>query len=187
MSGWIKLNGTAIGPELIERWALDYLGRYASSAENLRRVLLHRVRRRTHDNADAVRQAALLIDAVIEGHRRSGLLDDRSYAAQRAQALSRCGESLAGIRARLIAKGVPAALAAEALSDLRAGVTDPDLAAACALARRRRLGAYRVTVGDPARELAVFARAGFGRRVAEAVLACRDVEAIEELARAGFD
>jgi hypothetical protein len=34
-----------IGSELLERWALGYLGRYASSAENLRRVLTRRTRR----------------------------------------------------------------------------------------------------------------------------------------------
>ena len=40
---------------------------------------------------------------------------------------------------------------------------------------------------DHARELAAFARAGFSRRVAEAVLACADVEALEALARDGVD
>lgn len=177
------MNETAIGPELIDRWALDYLGRYASSAENLRRVLL---RRRAPDDPDAMQQMQPLIDAAIERHRRSGLLDAAAYAALRTAALYRRGESLAGIRTRLIAKGVPAALAAEALSALWTGGADPDLAAACALARRRRLGPYRIAPGDHARELAVFARAGFARKVAEAVLACRDIETIEALARNGI-
>lgn len=179
------MNETAIGADQIDRWALDYLGRYASSAEDLRRVLLRRIRRRARDDPDAVQQMRPLIDAVIERHRRSGLLDDAAYATQRAAMLYRRGASLVGIRARLIAKGVPAALAAEALSTLRTGAADPDLAGACALARRRRLGPYRITPGDHARELAVFARAGFARQVAEAVLACRDIEAIEALARDG--
>ena len=38
------MNGREIGPELLERWALGYLGRYASSTENLRRVLKKRTR-----------------------------------------------------------------------------------------------------------------------------------------------
>ena len=59
----------------------------------------------------------------------------------------------------------------------------PDLAAACAFARRRRLGPFRRAAADHARELGTFARAGFSRRVAEAVLACPDVAAIEALAR----
>jgi regulatory protein len=181
------VDDTEIGSEVIERWALDYLGRYASSAQNLRRVLLRRIRRRVRDDPDAVRRAALLVDSLIERQRRSGLLDDAAYANQRAAALCHRGFSLAGIRAHLVAKGVSAALAAEALKTLRAGDTDPDLVAACALARRRRLGPYRTAAGDHARELAVFARAGFARQVAEAVLACHDLEAIEALARAGID
>src|SRR5271168_1589729 len=50
---------------LLERWALAYLGRFASSAENLRRVLLRRVRRRSPASA-AVREAAKQIDALVE-------------------------------------------------------------------------------------------------------------------------
>jgi regulatory protein len=183
---WTKVGETELGCELIERWALDYLGRYATSAEHLRRVLQRRIRRRVHEDPDAIRRAAPLIDAVIERQRCFGLLDDRSYAIQRAQALNYRGLSLAGIRARLIAKGISAVLAAEVLSTLQEGAADPELAAACALARRRRLGPYRTHGGDHACELAVFARAGFPRRVAEAVLACRDIEAIEALARDGL-
>jgi regulatory protein len=73
------------------------------------------------------------------------------------------------------------------VSGLRADAPDPDLAAACAFARRRRLGPFRRAAADHARELGAFARAGFSRRVAEAVLACADLEAVEELARNGLD
>jgi hypothetical protein len=38
-----------------------------------------------------------------------------------------------------------------------------------------------VQEGDHRRELAIFARAGFARREAEAVLACADPDAIEAL------
>ena len=175
------MNDGEISNELLERWALAYLGSYASSAENLRRVLLRRVRRR--DGSEATRQAAPLIDAIVEHHRRSGLLDDAVYAAQRTESLHRRGQALARIRAQLVAKGVDGAIATEALSALRAHAADPDLASACVFARRRRLGPYRNGDIDPGRELAAFGRAGFSRRVAEAVLACGDIEAVEALAR----
>jgi regulatory protein len=173
-----------IEPELLERWALHYLGRYASSAENLRRVLKRRVRRHSPEAAQAT---ATLIDELVTRYREAGLLDDAAYAAGRVQSLHRRGESLRAIRARLAAKGVAAGDIADALSDLRAAV-DPDLAAACAFARRRRLGPYRRTAAaDHTRELSAFARAGFSRRVAEAVLACADIEAAEALTREGLD
>ena len=169
-----------IGSDLLESWALHYLGRYASSAENLRRVLTRRVRRRA---PEAVPAAGALIDALVARYRESGLLDDAAYAAAWMQSLHRRGESMRAMRARLAAKGVPAADVADAISGLRAAVPDPDLVAACAFARRRRLGPFRRAAADHARELGAFARAGFSRRVAEAVLACADLAALEALAR----
>jgi len=180
-------NEVEIGPELLEGWALAYLGRFASSAENLRRVLLRRARRRGLPVPEASEQTATLVDALVERYRGSGLLDDVAYAAARVQSLHRRGESAARIRARLAEKGVERSLATAAVQSLRAETDDPDLAAACAFARRRRLGPYRRAAADPARELGAFARAGFPRRVAERVLACADVEAVEALARAEPD
>ena len=177
------MSDREIGPELLERWALGYLGRYASSAENLRRVLIRRARRHS---PEALPQARAQIDAIVMRYRESGLLNDSTYAAARVESLHRRGDSLKAIRARLAAKGVPAALAADAISGLRDKATDPDLAAACAFARRRRLGPFRRGMADRRRELAVFARAGFSRRIAEAVLACGDIEAVEALARDGL-
>lgn len=177
------MDRSEIELELLERWALQYLGRYASSAENLRRVLTRRLRRHSPEAA----QAAALIDTLITRYREAGLLDDAAYATGRVQSLNRRGESLQGVRARLAAKGVAATDVADAISALRAAAPDPDLAAACAFARRRRLGPYRGSAADHARELGAFARAGFSRRVAEAVLACADIEAVEALARDGLD
>ncbi len=180
------MSDSALSAELIDGWALSYLARYASSAENLRRVLLRRVRRRCHAEPDTVRAASPIIDDVVVRHCRSGLIDDADYAAQRAASLLRHGDPPARIRARLIAKGVAGALASEAVTALAAQAGDADLAAACAFARRRRLGPYRTRSADQARELAAFARAGFGRRVAEAVLTCEDIAAVEALARDGL-
>ena len=135
-----KVEDCEIGSDLLDRWALHYLGRYASSAENLRRVLTRRVRRRA---PEAVPAAAELIDALVLRYRESGLLDDAAYAAARVQSLHRRGESMRTMRARLAAKGVPAADVADAVSGLRAVAPDPDLGAACAFARRRRLGPFR--------------------------------------------
>jgi regulatory protein len=168
-----------IDPDLLERWAFDYLARYASSAENLRRVLMRRVRRRA---PDAVPVAAPLIEALLMRFSESGLLDDVAYAVARAEALHRRGESLRAMRARLSAKGVQSSVVEEVVSALISTSPEPDLAAACAFARRRRLGPFRRSAADHTRELRAFARAGFSRRIAKAVLACADVAAVEALA-----
>jgi regulatory protein len=177
---------TTIDNSLIEEWALSYLGRYASAAENLRQLLRRRVRRRIGGDAEAAAEAFRLVDALIARYAAAGLLDDVAYAAGRARRGIAQGRSLRRIAVGLAAKGVGPADAAAALAALRDGDGDPELAAACAFARRRRLGPFRTAssqgpVADRQRELAAFARAGFSRRTAEAVLACHDEDAIGAL------
>jgi len=182
---------------LLEKWALAYLERYASSAENLRRVLQRRVWRRARadgaaDGArdgEAVRASGALIDALVARYRITGLINDAAYAAGRARSGLARGRSMRRIAAGLAAKGVGAEDAAAAVAALGKDGADPEFAAACAYARRRRLGPFRRApfeegegaAGDRQRELAAFARAGFGRHAAEAVLACADPAAVAVL------
>jgi regulatory protein len=159
----------------LEAAAQSYLARYAASAEALRRVLLRKAERaaRARDDVDAD-ACASWIDDIVERYRRSGLLDDAAYAAMKARAIGRRGGSARRIRGTLAQKGVDpehveAALAARAEE---AG-GDPELAAARALARRRRLGPWRpeaVRAENRPRDLASLARAGFSFDVAKAVV-----------------
>lgn len=158
----------------LEEWALSYLGRYASTAENLRLVLRRRVRRRLRDDDEGAAAARTLIDELVTRYCAAKLVDDAGYAAGRVRRDVARGRSLRRIAAGLAAKGVGASDAAAAIATLHDDAADPDLAAACAFARRRRFGPFRTGEADRQRELAAFARAGFSRRVAEAVLACAD-------------
>ena len=108
------------------------------------------------------------------------------FAATRAQSLSRAGKSRRGIAAHLAARGVAASVAQPALPD------DPDveLAAAIALARRRRVGPFGATPLDPvqrARALGSFARAGFSQDMALRALGMdrADAEAVLHRLRQG--
>jgi regulatory protein len=177
----------AVDAALIERWALAYVGRFASTAENLRRVLRRRVQRRLPEDRSAQQAAGVAIDALVARYRASGLVDDAAYAAGRARSRLRRGQSLRTIRAGLVAKGVAGEDANVAIAALRNEGGDPDLAAACAFARRRRLGPYRRAAADSGKELAAFARAGFSRAVATAVLDCATPEEAEALARGDLD
>jgi regulatory protein len=174
-----------INRELLERWAVFYLARFASSAENLRRVLLRRVRRRAPLDREAAARARALIDGLVADYEEKGLVDDRAYAQGRARSLLRRGASPSATLMKLRAKGVAPEIAKGALGALEAesGELDLDLAAALAFARRRRLGPYRRAEGERTKELAAFARAGFARSVAEAVLACKDADEAEALSR----
>ncbi len=160
--------------------ALDYLGHYASSSANLRRVLLRRLAR-----APEPRLEAAAADRVVARIVASGLLDDRAYAAQYAASLHRRGVSSHGIRARLADKGVEPDHTAAALAELGSPRVR-DIAAACALVRRRRLGPYRAAAARAQhreRDLGVLARAGFSLDVARVVVTAADADALDRLAQ----
>jgi regulatory protein len=152
----------------LERAALHYLERYASSAENLRRVLTRKVRRRLAPGEPVTEEMAAMVAEVIERVIRSGLVDDRSYADMKVNALMRRGTSTRAIRTKLMAKGVPGETVASALD-----ANEPDdLALARRYAERKRLGPWRREPTPELREkdLAALCRAGFSFRIAAAVL-----------------
>src|SRR6185369_1066919 len=98
------------------------------------------VRRRLGGSEDREGVLAIdaLIDALIVRYRASGLLDDAAYAAGRARRDLARGRSLPRIAAGLAAKGVARDDAAAAIAMLGEDTGNPNLAAACAFARRRR-------------------------------------------------
>jgi regulatory protein len=167
-------------PETLERAALRHLERYATSVENLRRVLERRVLKaaRIHDtDPDA---AARAIDDILTRLTRAGLLDDANYAEMRVRGLHRRGASIRGIRHRLRQKGVADDVIEAALGQLDTNVGDPDRAAAIAFARRRRLGPWRKVRDDTrrTRDLAALGRQGFSYEIARWIC---DAETPEEL------
>lgn len=157
-----------VTPASLERAALHYLERYASTAENLRRVLARKARRRLGEGGSLDQGIEAAIAEVVARVVRSGLVDDRSFAEAKTSALLRRGASTRAIRMRLKDKGVPDEAAAAAL----AAQAPDDLALARRHAERKRLGPYRPRP-DPAlreRDLAALCRAGFPYRIAAAVL-----------------
>lgn len=178
----------------LENAALYYLGRFATSSGNLRRVLMRKVARSTRngDEADAQVQAqtgARLVEDLIARYLKSGLLNDRAYAEQRAANLQRRGTSRFSIAGKLAQKGVAAELVSGAIESLEeAGASE--IAAACAWVRRRRLGPYRAAEKRAEfrqKDLASLARAGFRLDLARRVLKAPDIEALERLARGEDD
>ncbi|MGH6975906.1 MAG: regulatory protein RecX [Stellaceae bacterium] len=176
-----------ITAERLENIALHYLGRYASSSGNLRRVLMRRVQRAAAAHGDDTANGAHLVDALIARFQRSGLIDDRVYATQKAASLQRRGASRFGIRGKLRQKGVETDLIEDAMATLdEDGSGAGELAAACALIRRRRLGPYRAAGQRAAmrqKDLATLARAGFGLDVARRALAAPDRATLEAWGR----
>ena len=178
-------------PERLEKAALAYLERYASSAENLRRVLMRRLQRsaRLHgpDGTVGAEQVAALVDRYV----RAGLVDDRLYARSRATSLWRAGNGQRAIALKLRAKGVSGADVSHALAALgdEAGEADADLIAAIRHARRRRLGPFGN--GGPERrqrDIAALARRGFPPDLASLIVGAENEAALaDRLTDRGID
>lgn len=168
--------------------ALHYLERYASSAAHLRRILLAKVERSARAHGTDAQAGAAEVDALIRQFEDAGLLDDARYAAAKARSLHRRGASARAIRGALTAKGVAADLIERALHRLRDEAEAPELAAALAFVRRRRLGPYRDEASRAEareRDLAALGRQGFGYELARRVVDAPDVEELEQEAGAG--
>jgi regulatory protein len=157
-----------VTPAYLQRAALAYLERFSSSAENLRRVLRRKVEKRCRLRGEDPAEFHDAVDEVVARSIRSGLVDDTLYAQARVATLRRRGGSRRAIQARHSAKGV----ARETIAAALAGEPEDEIAAAHALARRRRLGPYRLGERGAYREkdLASLARGGFPFDVARRVI-----------------
>ncbi|WP_020401181.1 regulatory protein RecX [Kordiimonas gwangyangensis] len=151
----------------LERAALHYLGRFASTQENLRKVLERKVRRRNEDGAAPTEEQVGWIADVVAKCVRYGYVNDETYASARAESLLRKGKPTRQIVQDLRFKGVSADVATETVDGLGDDEADisADRQAAAAYVRRRRFGPYRREVRDTdgkrEKEIASMMRAGF--------------------------
>lgn len=169
----------------VKKAGLHYLERYAASADMLTKVLLRRIDRAERRGATVDRDAAeRTIQQVVARFTEAGLIDDKDFATAKIQSFRRRGESTRAIRAKLAQKGVDTALidavlaaAKEEYSSDGEELPDPDLEAAFAYARRRRLGPYRpsdVRDGFREKDLAALARKGFSFDICRTVIDMED-------------
>ena len=169
-------------PKSLNNGALYYLQRFSSSAENLRRVLMRRVDRSARHHDIDRDEAAAWIDDIIARFVASGLLDDGQFARARAATLHRRGSSGRAIRAKLMEKGVAPDVIDETVAGLEETDQNPEMTAAATLARRRRLGPYRIN-GDRSefreKDMAALARNGFGYGVVQQVVDAETSDALE--------
>lgn len=180
-----------ITPQHLENVALYYLQRYASSSENLRRVLMNRVRRSCAFHGTDREEPTQQVEALIARYQKSGLLNDAVYAQGRVSSLRRQGLSQRAILDKLRAKGLPvaeirAAIARYDAENLPCDAdtdADADLSAALTFCRRKKIGPFRPASAArlPAealqkKDMAALARAGFGFDVAKKALATTEID-----------
>src|SRR5258708_29466139 len=108
MTGRKSAAPRKITASLLDNVALHYLERFASSAANLRRVLMRWVQRAAEHHGSDPAEGAVLVEALILRFQQSGLLDDRRYAEAKAASLHRRGGARRAPSAPLAPRGAPA-------------------------------------------------------------------------------
>lgn len=150
----------------LERSALYYLERFASTRAQLTRVLQRKVLQVARLKP-VPPEAAEWVTQVVERMVAHGYVDDARYARSKVSALGRRGQSGRAVAQALKMKGVAPPLVAEALQ------AHDDEAAAWSYARRRKLGPYATPEARKARRaahLAALVRRGFGFSLAKRVI-----------------
>jgi regulatory protein len=159
------LDGSAL-----ERIALAYAGRYATTRARLADFLTRKLRERGWDGPGDPP-----IQSLVDRMSALNYVDDRAFATAKAASLSRRGYGERRIGDALRAAGIDA----EDAADARNAARDGAWTAALRFAERRRIGPFASAEPDrPAREKAYAAmlRAGHRADLANRILAARPGE-----------
>lgn len=156
----------------LERLAVHYVGRYATSRAKLAAYLRRKVAERGWEGP------AGDVAGLTEKMATLGYVDDRAFAEARGRSLARRGYGARRVEMALRAAGIDAADREAAAPD-----HEEEVAAVCALARRRRIGPFAPAPGDRAmREkwLAALLRAGHPPLLSRAIVRLEPSEEPDE-------
>jgi regulatory protein len=136
--------------EGLERLALFYAGRYATTRAKLSAYLGRKVKERGwEDESEAPAEGE--VQRLVERFTELGYVDDRAFASSRAAALTRRGYGTRRVDQALRAAGIGEEDGRAAREESEAAAT----AAALRFAQRRRIGPYAAVQADrPARQKA---------------------------------
>ncbi len=168
-----------ISKTYLENSALYYLQRYATSSENLRRVMMRKVKRSCAHHQVEIDPFIPMVDDLVARYQSVGLVNDDVFAHARVTSLRRQGLSSQAIYVKLQVKGLSKKHIEAALATVDAEQEDPETTAALAYIKRKKLGRYRTKalrdhIKDAQKELASMARAGFSFEVARLALQIKD-------------
>lgn len=160
-------NIPALDAESLQRLALHYVERYATTRARLARYLDRKLRERGWAGEGAPPVSQLVTQMADLGY-----VDDRQFAGMRATVLARRGYGNRRISADLSFSGIEA-------DDIAAAIPPEDEArdAALAFARRKRLGPFAQEPAGPVsyrRAFAAMARAGHPLDIIQEILTVKE-------------
>jgi regulatory protein len=149
-----RRNPHPLDAEALDRLALHYVGRYATTRAKLSSYLLRKLQERGWAGEGEAPVEALVARVVALGY-----VDDRAFADLRGAALARRGYGARRISEALRAAGIDE----EDGADARDAAEDAAWSSAIAFARRRRIGPFATVAADMDRrrkDFAAMMRAG---------------------------
>ncbi|WP_417804977.1 regulatory protein RecX [Thalassospira lucentensis] len=169
--------------DYLMNYATWYLERFAASRARLEKLMRGKIRLSVAEYGTDPEEAENWMKSVLAACEKAGFINDDAYAMGRARSLLRKGKAIRVIAADLSARGIASHQIDHAIKELKAEAdqaayeevrgTDPNIAAAAAYARRRRLGPWRrPDIRDEKREkdMAALARQGFGYDTATRII-----------------
>ena len=155
-------NRPPLDTAAVERLAIDYVARYATSRAKVRTYLARKLKERGWAG-----DGPPPIDALVDRLATAGFVDDRAFAEARSASLGRRGYGAHRIGAALRAAGI----APEDSADAMTGAADSAWQAAQAFARRRRIGPFAQEAAEREQRhkaLGAMLRAGHPNHIARA-------------------
>ena len=160
-----KKPGVPLDAESLQRLALAYVGRYATTRAKLRTYLVRKLRERGWP--EEIPPPPL--DELVERFATLGYVDDRAFAAARSAALQRRGFGERRVDQALHAAGIDPADSEAARGSARDGAW----ASALRFAERKRIGPFALAEADRdgrRRAFAALMRAGHSAAIARSLL-----------------
>ena len=153
-----------LDPAALDRFALRYVERYATTRAKLASYLKRKIRERGWES-----DTPPAVDAIVARFAELRYVDDAAFAVARGASLTRRGYGVRRVSATLKAAGIEDEDAAPAEDAAR----DEAFAAALTFARRKRIGPFAAAPPDPAarqKALAAMLRAGHDFGIAREIL-----------------
>lgn len=179
--------------DYLMNYATWYLERFAASRARLEKLMRGKIRLSVAEYGTDPEEAVAWMNSVLSACEKAGFINDDAYAKGRARSLLRKGKAMRVIAADLSARGIASDQIDQAISYLKAEAqeaayeevrgTDPNIAAAAAYARRRRLGPWRrpdIREEKRDKDMAALARQGFGYDTATRIINS-DIAELEDL------
>ena len=147
---------TTFSKEIIRKYALNYLNRYASSKRNLELILLRKVKKLGLRE----KEYESFIKDILKELEYKKIINDENLANSMAFTYARNGKSKINIKYYLIKKGINSKDINNALEKLEEEIPDFEYESAMIFAKKRKLGKFGKS-NNKEKDLSKMARAGF--------------------------